>query len=307
MMQSNTHAGTRPRAIRESISDKVFIILVYAFLSIVLVAVLYPLIYILSSSFSSPRAVISGKVWLFPVEPSLAGYKAIFSNPQVMTGYANSLFYTFFGVLISVSLTVMLAFPLSKSTFYGRSIIMIFLIITMMFSGGLIPYYLTVKNLGLLDTRWAMLLPSAMAVWQVIIARTFFQSSIPKELGEAAELDGCSDMGFLLRVVLPLSKPILAVLVLMYAVGQWNAYFEALIFLKTQHLFPLQIILRNILILNSIDSSMMVDANKMAAMQGLRDLLKFSLIVVATLPVLAVYPFVQKYFVQGIMIGSLKG
>ncbi|REE67259.1 carbohydrate ABC transporter membrane protein 2 (CUT1 family) [Paenibacillus taihuensis] len=297
----------RTNAIRESFGDKLFLTIVYIFLSIILLAVLYPLIYILSSSFSSPQAVISGKVWLLPVDFSLAGYKAIFSNPQIMTGYGNSLFYTVCGVLINVCLTVMLAYPLSKSTFYGRHLIMVILIITMMFSGGLIPYYLTVKSLGILNTRWAMLLPGAMAVWQVIIARTFFQSSIPKELGEAAELDGCTDIGFLWRVVLPLSKPILAVLVLMYAVGHWNAYFDALIFLKTQGLFPLQIVLRNILILNSIDSSMMVDANKMAAMQGLRDLLKFSLIVVATVPVLAIYPFVQKYFVQGILIGSLKG
>ncbi|MCQ6557770.1 carbohydrate ABC transporter permease [Paenibacillus mendelii] len=294
-------------AIRESFGDKFFLFLVYAFLIVVLIIVLYPLIYIVSSSFSSPRAVISGKVWLFPVEPSLAGYRAIFNNPQILTGYANSLFYTFFGVLINVTMTVMLAYPLSKSTFYGRGFIMLLLVITMMFSGGLIPYYLTVKSLGILDTRWAMLLPGALAVWQVIIARTFFQSTIPKELGEAAELDGCTDLGFLWRIVLPLSKPILAVLVLMYAVGHWNAYFDALIFLKSQELYPLQIILRNILILNSIDASMMVDANQMAAMQGLRDLLKFSLIVVATLPVLALYPFVQKYFVQGIMIGSLKG
>ncbi|SEN85528.1 carbohydrate ABC transporter permease [Paenibacillus sp. OV219] len=297
----------RTNAIRESFGDKLFLTVVYAFLSIILLAVLYPLIYILSSSFSSPQAVISGRVWLFPVDFSLAGYKAIFSNPQIMTGYGNSLLYTVFGVMINVCLTIMLAYPISKSTFYGRHIIMVLLVITMMFSGGLIPYYLTVKNLGILDTRWAMLLPGAMAVWQVIIARTFFQSSIPKELGEAAELDGCTDIGFLWRVVLPLSKPILAVLVLMYAVGHWNAYFEALIFLKSQGLFPLQIVLRNILILNSIDSSMMVDANKMAAMQGLRDLLKFSLIVVATVPILAIYPFVQKYFVQGILIGSLKG
>ncbi|WP_308634960.1 carbohydrate ABC transporter permease [Paenibacillus silvisoli] len=297
----------RTNAIRESFGDKLFLTLVYAFLAFILLAVLYPLLYIVSSSFSSPQAVISGRVWLFPVEFSLAGYKAIFSNPQVMTGYGNSLFYTVFGVLINVTMTVMLAYPISKSTFYGRNVIMVILVITMMFSGGLIPYYLTVKNLGILDTRWAMLLPGAMAVWQVIIARTFFQTSIPKELGEAAELDGCTDMGFLWRVVLPLSKPILAVLVLMYAVGHWNAYFEALIFLKSQELFPLQIVLRNILILNSIDSSMMVDANKMAAMQGLKDLLKFSLIVVATVPVLAIYPFVQKYFVQGILIGSLKG
>ncbi|QHW30915.1 carbohydrate ABC transporter permease [Paenibacillus rhizovicinus] len=298
---------TRSNAIRESVGDKLFLTLVYAFLGLVLLVVLYPLIYIVSSSFSSPQAVISGKVWLLPVDFSLAGYRAIFSNPQITTGYANSLFYTVVGVFINVGLTVMLAYPLSRSTFYGRNVIMGFLVLTMMFSGGLIPYYLTVKNLHLLDTRWAMLLPSAMAVWQVIIARTFFQTSIPKELGEAAELDGCTDLGFLWRVVLPLSKPILAVLVLMYAVSQWNAYFEALIFLKSQNLFPLQIILRNILILNSIDSSMMVDANKMAAMQGLRDLLKFSLIVVATVPILAIYPFVQKYFVQGIMIGSLKG
>lgn len=298
---------SRTNTIRESFSDKLFLTLVYAFLALVLLVVLYPLVYILSSSFSSPQAVISGKVWLLPVDFSLAGYRAIFSNPQIMTGYGNSLFYTVFGVLINVSLTVMMAYPLSRTTFYGRNVLMGMLLLTMMFSGGLIPYYLTVKNLHLLDTRWAMLLPSAMAVWQVIIARTFFQTSIPKELGEAAELDGCSDLGFLWRVVLPLSKPILAVLVLMYAVSQWNAYFEALIFLKSQSRFPLQIILRNILILNSIDSSMMVDANKMAAMQGLRDLLKFSLIVVATVPVLAIYPFVQKYFVQGIMIGSLKG
>ncbi|MFC0332986.1 carbohydrate ABC transporter permease [Paenibacillus sepulcri] len=294
-------------AIKESAGDKIFLFIVYAFLLFILIIVLYPLIYILSSSFSSPQAVISGRVWLLPVEPSLAGYKAIFSNPQVLTGYANSLFYTFFGVLINVTMTVMLAYPLSKSTFFGRSPIMVILVITMMFSGGLIPYYLTVKMVGILDTRWAMLLPGALAVWQVIIARTFFQSTIPKELGEAAELDGASDLGFLWRIVLPLSKPILAVLVLMYAVGHWNAYFDALIFLKSQNLFPLQIILRNILILNSIDASMMVDANQMAAMQGLRDLLKFSLIVVATLPILILYPFVQKYFVQGIMIGSLKG
>ncbi|MBW7453561.1 carbohydrate ABC transporter permease, partial [Paenibacillus sepulcri] len=146
-------------AIKESAGDKIFLFIVYAFLLFILIIVLYPLIYILSSSFSSPQAVISGRVWLLPVEPSLAGYKAIFSNPQVLTGYANSLFYTFFGVLINVTMTVMLAYPLSKSTFFGRSPIMVILVITMMFSGGLIPYYLTVKMVGILDTRWAMLLP----------------------------------------------------------------------------------------------------------------------------------------------------
>ena len=294
-------------AIRESLGDRLFLAAVYAFLTIILLAILYPLVYILSSSFSSPQAVVAGRVWLLPVEPSLAGYKAIFANPQIVTGYLNSFFYTFFGVLINVCLTVMMAYPLSRSSFYGRNVLTFLLIITMMFSGGLIPYYLTVKALGILDTRWAMLLPQALAVWQVFIARTFFQMNIPAELAEAAELDGCSDLGFLWRVVLPLSKPILAVLVLMYAVAHWNAYFDALIFLRSEHLFPLQIVLRNILILNSIDSSMMVDANELQARQGLKDLLKYSLIVVATLPVLCIYPFVQRHFVQGIMIGSLKG
>lgn len=177
----------------------------------------------------------------------------------------------------------------------------------MMFEGGLIPYYLVVKQLHLLDTRWAMILPGALAVFQVIIARTFFQTSIPEELSEAADLDGCSDIRFIFSIVLPLSKPILAVMMLMYAVGHWNAYFDALIFLRSQELFPLQIVLRNILILNTVDASMISNANQMLAQQGLKDLLKYSLIVVASGPVLIIYPFVQKYFVKGVMIGSLKG
>lgn len=184
---------------------------------------------------------------------------------------------------------------------------MILLVITMMFEGGLIPYYLVVKNLELLDTRWAMILPGALAVFQVIIARTFFQTTIPNELAEAADLDGCNDLRFIFSIVLPLSKPILAVMMLMYAVGHWNAYFDALIFLRSADLFPLQIVLRNVLILNTVDASMIANADQMIAQQGLKDLLKYSLIVVASGPVLIIYPFVQKYFVQGVMIGSLKG
>jgi putative aldouronate transport system permease protein len=299
---------SRSNAIRESHVDKLFLACIYVFLGAILLSVLYPLIYILSSSFSSPQAVVAGRVWLFPVDFSLAGYEAVFKNPQIMIGYRNSALYTLAGVIINIVLTVMLAYPLARKDFYGRNFIMVLLIITMLFNGGLIPYYITVKSVGILNTPWAMLLPQAMAVWQVIIARTFFQTTIPEELYEAAELDGCSDLQFLLRVVLPLSKPILAVLVLMYAVGHWNAYFDALIFLKSSNLFPLQIILRNILILNNIDaSSMMIDANQMAVREGLKDLLKFSLIVISSLPVLILYPFIQKHFVKGIMIGSLKG
>jgi putative aldouronate transport system permease protein len=294
-------------SIRESGGDRLFMVLVYAFLTLVLLVVLLPLLYIVSSSFSSPQAVISGKVWLFPVHFTLDGYKAVFHNPQIGTGFLNSLYYTAAGTFINVALTVMIAYPLARKTFYGRHIFMVLLVITMMFEGGLIPYYLVVKELNLLDTRWAMILPGALAVFQVIIARTFFQSTIPDELSEAADLDGCSDIRFIFSIVLPLSKPILAVMTLMYAVGHWNAYFDALIFLRTPDLFPLQIVLRNVLILNTVDASMIANANQLLAQQGLKDLLKYSLIVIASGPVLLIYPFVQKYFVKGVMIGSLKG
>ncbi|TLS54117.1 carbohydrate ABC transporter permease [Paenibacillus antri] len=293
--------------IRESFGDRLFLYGIYAFLALIGLAVFYPLLYIVSASFSAPQAVIEGRVWLLPVEPTLLGYKTVFEHHQVIVGYMNSAFYTFFGTMMNVALTIMLAYPLSKRNFYGRQAIMMILVATMLFEGGLIPYYLTIKSLGILDTRWAMLLPQALAVWQVIIARTFFHTTIPEELTEAAELDGCSNIGFIWRVVVPLSKPIIAVLVLMYAVMHWNSYFDALIFLKSADLFPLQIVLRNILILNSVDTTAMKDASEMLARQGLKDLLKFSLIVVASAPILAIYPFVQKYFVQGIMIGSIKG
>ena len=270
------------------------------------VIVLYPLIYVVSSSFSSPLAVSSGRVWLWPVDFSLRGYQVAFSNPQIITGYANSLYYTIFGTLISVTLTVLVAYPLSRRTLFGRSGIMIFIVFTMIFYGGLIPTYLVVKNLGMLNTRWALLIPQALAAWQVIIARTFFQVNIPEELAEAAELDGCSDLRFLWSVVLPLSKPILAVLVLMYAVGQWNAYFDALLYLKSADLYPLQLVLRSILILNTFTSGSM-EASVMIERQQLADLLKYSLIVVGSLPVLLIYPFAQRYFVRGMLIGSVKG
>jgi len=297
----------RPSRIHENIVDRLYLCGVYLFLTVCLIIVAYPLIYIVSSSFSSSSAVISGKVWLLPVEPTLRGYKAVFQNPQIVTGYSNSLFYLFFGTLLSVILTITAAYPLSRKSFYGRNVITALFIFTMLFNGGLIPYYLTVKGMGMLDTRWAMIIPGAISVWQVILARTFFQTSIPSELTEAAHLDGCSDFKFLLRIVIPLSKPIIAVLVLMYAIGYWNSYFEALIFLKSAKLYPLQLILRNILILNSIDPTMVKDVKELADRQGLKELLKYSLIIVASAPVLILYPFVQQHFVKGLLIGSLKG
>lgn len=296
---------TMNRKIRESAGDRAFMYGIYIILTLILIAVTYPLIYILSSSISSPAAVTSGKVWLWPVDISFKGFKTLFHTPQIMTGYGNSLIYTSMGTLISVALTVMLAYPLSRKTFFGRSPIMMIITFTMIFSGGLIPTYMVVKSLHLIDTRWALLIPNAIWVWQVIIARSFFQASIPEELIEASEIDGCSDLRFMRSVVIPLSKPILAVLVLMYAVGQWNAYFDALIYLKSAHLFPLQLVLRSIIIQNN--STGIMDAMKQVERQQLSELLKYALIVVATLPVLIIYPFVQRYFVQGMLVGSVKG
>jgi putative aldouronate transport system permease protein len=296
----------QPARIRESFGDRIFLTIVYVFLFVILLVVLYPLVFVVSSSFSSPLAVSSGRVWLWPVDFSLRGYQVTLSNPQIITGYANSLYYTFFGTLISVVTTVLVAYPLSRRTLYGRNAIMIFIVFTMLFSGGLIPTYLVVKELGMLNTRWALLIPGAIAAWQVIIARTFFQVNIPEELAEAAELDGCNDLRFLVKIVIPLSQPIIAVLVLMYAVAQWNAYFDALLYLKSASLQPLQLVLRSILILNTTTSGSM-EASVMIERQQMADLLKYSLIVVGSLPVLLIYPFAQRYFVKGMLIGSIKG
>lgn len=292
--------------IRDSFGDRVFTFFVYLFLAFFLLIVLYPMVYILSASFSDPLAVTAGKVWLLPVNFTLRGYEVTFQNPQIITGYLNSLFYTVFGTLISVVLTVAVAYPLSRRDLYGAKVLLFLITFTLIFSGGLIPTYLVVKQAGLIDTRWALLIPQAVAAFQVIIARTFFRSAIPDELVEAAELDGCTDLQFLWRVVLPLSKPIIAVLALMYAVSQWNGYFDALLYLKSSDLQPLQLVLRNILILNTTSSGVM-DATAMAQRRQLADLLKYCLVVVGSVPVLLIYPFVQRYFVKGMLIGSIKG
>ncbi|WP_284639361.1 carbohydrate ABC transporter permease [Paenibacillus silviterrae] len=293
--------------IREATGDKIFNIVNYVMLSLFFIAVLYPLIYIISASFSSTKAVISGKVWLWPVDPGLKGYEAVFSNKAIWSGFANSLFYTVVGTMVNVVLTLMAAYPLARKDFIGRNLIMFIFVFTIMFSGGLIPNYMLVKDLGLLDTRWAMIIPSALSVFNVIITRTYFQTNIPNEMLEAAQVDGSTDWQFLTRIVLPLSGPIVAVISLFYAVNHWNSYFSALLYLKDRDLYPLQLVLRSILIQNQIDPSMVMSEEDLVARQGLADLLKYSLIVVATVPVLIIYPFVQKHFVKGVMIGSIKG
>ena len=301
--------GQGQRRMRHARSDLVFAVVDYLLLSIGVILVLYPLLYVVSASFSSSSAVVSGRVFIWPVEPTLAGYRAVFKNKQIWTGYANSAFYTAFGTAVNIAMTVLAAYPLSRKDFYGRNVIMGLFAFTMFFSGGLIPSYLLIRALGMLNTRWAMIVPGAMSVWNVIVARTFFQSNIPGELLDAAQIDGCSNTRFMAIVVVPLSGPILAVLALWYAVGHWNSYFNALIFLKEARFYPLQIVLRSVLIQNEVGSDMLgsVDMKRVAELEGLRELLKYSLIVVASLPVLLLYPFAQKYFVRGIMIGAIKG
>jgi multiple sugar transport system permease protein/putative aldouronate transport system permease protein len=278
------------------------VLMVFAFL-----LVAYPIIYLFSASFSSPKAVMANKVYLWPVSPSLEGYRAVFREPKVLLGYGNTVFYTVVGTFINIFMTVICAYPLSRKDFVGRNIFMFIITFTMIFSGGMLPTYLVIRNLHLLNTRWAMLLPSAIGVYNVIVTRTYYQANIPEDLREVAFLDGCTDFRFLWKIVIPLSKPITAVMVLFYAVAHWNAYFNALIYLSKQSLFPLQVFLREILIMNEVLANMTYDTEMVVATQGLADLLKFSLIIVASLPIWCIYPFVQKYFVKGIMVGSLKG
>lgn len=298
------------QAIRDSYGDRIFTWINYAVLSVFTLSVIYPLLYILSASFSSSDAIVSGRVWLWPVNFTLDGYEAVFNHKLIWSGFRNSLFYMAAGTAINVTLTVLAAYPLSRRDLYGRNLVMFYFIFTTMFSGGLIPFYILVRNLGMLDTVWALLLPGAVGIWNVVITRTYFQTTIPDEMLEAAQLDGCNDFKFVWRIVLPLSMPILAVISLFYAVGHWNQYFMAFIFLKSQHLYPLQIVLREILIQNNINMDMLasvVDVQDAAKREGLSNLLKYSLIVVATMPLMIIYPFVQKHFVKGMMIGSLKG
>jgi putative aldouronate transport system permease protein len=294
-------------SIRETGNDRLFNVINYTVLSLFLITVLYPLVFIVSASFSSPDAVISGKVWLWPVNPTLDGYEAVFKHKLIWSSFRNSVIYTVLGTVVNVALTIMAAYPLARKDLYGKNVVMLMLVFTTMFSGGLIPNYLLVKDLGMLNTVWSMVLPGAMSVFNVIITRTYFKTTIPDELLEAAQLDGCNDFKFVWNVVIPLSGPIIAVITLYSAVGYWNQYFNALIYLKQPSLYPLQLVLREILVQNEVDPAMLSDLGQEANREGLRALLKYSLIVVSSLPLMLIYPFVQKHFVKGVMIGSLKG
>ncbi len=292
--------------VSESGFDRVFMFINTAALTVIVLIILIPLIFVVSASFSSPEAVIAGKVTLWPVDFSLQGYTTVFEHKKVWSGFGNSLFYTFFGTIFNVVMTIIAAYPLSRQDLVGRRFITMAFIFTMLFSGGLIPTYMVVRDLGLLNTRLAMILPTGIGIFNLLITITFFRTTIPPELIEAARIDGANDFRAFGSIVLPLSRPIIAVLALFYAVNHWNSYFSALIYLHDQGLFPLQIVLREILIQNSIDASMLVDIEDLVAREGLRELLQYSLIVVASVPILIIYPFAQKHFVKGMMIGSVK-
>jgi len=292
-----------------STSDIIFYTLVYGILTFALVVVAYPLIYVVSASFSSPAAVSSGSVVLWPVQPTLLAYETVIGYKDIWTGYYNSIIYMVFGTALALIFNVMAAFPLSRKEFIGRRWFTLLLAVTMYISGGLVPTYLLISSLKMLDTIWVMIIPTATNVWHIIMIRTYFTNSVPEELYEAGQLDGCSDFGYMLRILVPLSGPIIAVIALYTAVSIWNAYFNAMIYLTKKELYPLQLFLRNILTIGDSINLDEADENleELQNLIGLSNLMRYAVIVVASVPVMLIYPFVQRFFVKGVVVGSIKG
>lgn len=290
-----------------SMPDKIFTIFNYTILTLVLIVIAYPLIFVVSASFSDPQAVIRGDVLLLPVNPTLRGYQAVFKNGKILTGFMNSVFYLVVGTCLNLVMTMLCAYPLSRKEFKARGFISLFFVFTMYFSGGMVPTYILVNKLGLLNTRLAMIIPTAMSTYNMIICRTYIVNSIPDELYEASQMDGCTPFKYMMKVIVPLSKPILAVLTLYYGVAKWNDYFNAMLFLYKDELQPLTIVMKEILIMGKVDMTQVTDASAVAKLQGMSELLKYSTMVVATLPVLMLYPLIQKHLVKGVMIGAVKG
>lgn len=300
----------RKHFLRYTRSDVVFLTVDWILLSVFLILIVYPLAYIVMSSISGGRAYMN--LSLIPSKFSIEGYKAVFEHPSISGGYLNSVIYTISYTLISLAVTICCAYPLSRRDFGGRKLILLLCIFTMYFNGGLIPTYVLVRQLGLIDSIWALVLPPALSIYNMIVMRTYFSTQIPDELQEASKLDGCSDIRFLLQIVLPLSLPIIAVITLYYAVYMWNEYFYPMIYLTSREKLPLPNILREILMVNtqhalSNTSLSMEDLEAMSRLEERAELMKYSLIIVASVPVMILYPFIQKYFVKGIMIGAIKG
>lgn len=291
--------------------DVIFDVVVFILLTGVVIVTAYPLYWVIISSISEPSAVSGGEVVWYPVGFTLKGYAEVFKDPQVIRSFFNSLLYTVCGVLTNLIVTLPTAYALSRDKFSGKKAITVFYVITMFFGGGLIPTYLVVKSLGLLNSMWSLILPGCLSVYNMIVARTFFKTNISEQLYEAAAIDGCTQGYFFFRIALPLSKAIIAILILYYGVGHWNSYFSGLIYISDQNKYPLQLVLRNILVTNqtALSQTATTEAAREAlkAKKELIDVMKYSLIIISSIPVMVVYPLVQKHFVKGVMVGSIKG
>lgn len=292
--------------VQKSRTDKIFDFFLYTISTIIVIVMLYPMYFIVIASFSNPADVSAGNIVLLPKGITFKGYQKLLEYSQLWVGYKNTILYAALGTVISLVVNVPTAYALSRKDLCGRKLFTVFYLIPMFFTGGLIPTYLIVKDFGLLDNFWVMVLPFSVITYYIIVARTFFNNSIPGDLWEAAQIDGCGNLGFFFQIVIPLSKAVLAVIALWTAVGQWNSYFNALIYLRNPDLQPLQLVLRNILVSNQTISSMSTGAAAVEAKQ-MADLIKYAIIVVSSAPIMCMYPFVQKHFNQGVMLGSLKG
>lgn len=300
------------KRMKQSLGEKIFGVAVYAFIIILLIVTLYPLIYVISASFSNPDAVASGKMLLWPIGFNTDGYKTVFKNSYIWIGYRNTIFYTFVGTLFQLCATLPCAYALSRRDLKGRGFFLALFMFTMYFGGGLIPGYLNIKSFGMLDTPWVILLIDLVSVYNLIVARTFFANTIPWELTEASYLDGASNFQLFTKVILPLSAPITVVLALYYGVAHWNTYFNAMIYLRDKNLMPLQVFLKQILTQASISADLMLDMTPeerrvLERQAEVASRMKYCVIVVSTIPMMIIYPFLQKYFEKGIMIGSVKG
>src|SRR5690625_497593 len=291
-----------------SLSDRTFNVINKILVLIITLIIVYPIIFVISASISDPVAVDTGRMWLWPVDITFAGYKRVFDNSAIWIGYRNTIIYTIVGTLLHLIVLLPCAYALSRKELMGKKIILWVILFTMLFNGGLVPTYLVVKALGMLDSIWAIVIPNVVGAWSILVASAFFQQTIPDQLVEASKIDGATDFLIFFRIVLPLSVPIIAVMALFHAVNLWNQYFNALIYLSDRDKFPLQLILREILVVNQMQlndpggggAESLVDQVKTAG------LIKYAVIIVSSLPLLMVYPFIQRYFVQGVLIGSIK-
>lgn len=292
--------------IAQNYKDRLFQIMLFILSGAVLLLILYPLYFVVIASFSDPSSVASGPVWLIPKGFTLDGYKELLRHSEIWTGYKNTIIYTVVGTFVGLTVNVLAAYSLSRKDLVGRKFFTLMFVFTMFFNGGLVPTFLTIKELGLYNTFTVMVLPFSVSVYNMIVARTFFQNSIPEELNDAAKIDGCGNIYYFFKIVLPLSKAIIAVIALWTAVGMWNSYFNALIYLKDSSMYPLQLVLRNILITNNLQMSFGSGEAMQIALR-LSNLMRYSVIIVSTVPIMCLYPFVQKHFNQGVMIGAVKG